>query len=47
MPIVEVQRHPARKRIDWQIRDPKGKSVEFFREVRNEIKGKVMGLIAD
>lgn len=37
---------PAKKRIDWQIRDPKGRPMEFFREVRDEIKEKVLELIA-
>lgn len=37
---------PAKKRIDWQIRDPKCKPIEFFAEVRDEIKGKVLELIA-
>jgi arsenate reductase len=36
---------PAKKRVDWKIRDPKGKPVEFFREVRDEIKEKVLKLI--
>lgn len=36
----------ATKRIDWQIRDPKGKPIEFFREIRDEIKVKVLELIA-
>lgn len=38
---------PASRRIDWQIRDPKGKPVEFFREVRNEIKERVLELIGE
>jgi len=37
---------PAKRRIDWQIRDPKGKPIWFFREVRDEIKDKVLELIA-
>jgi len=27
-------------------RDPKGRPIEFFREVRDEIKGNVLDLIA-
>lgn len=38
---------PASSRVDWKIRDPKGQSIEFFREVRDEIKGKVLKLIED
>lgn len=38
---------PAKKRIDWQLSDPKGKSVEFFREVRDEISTKVQSLLAE
>lgn len=35
---------PAKKRSDWKIRDPKGMPIEFFREVRDEIKEKVLEL---
>jgi len=35
----------ARKIIEWEIPDPKGKSIEIFREVRNMIEGKVKGLL--
>ena len=31
--------------IDWQIPDPKGKSVEEVRKIRDQIKTKVMILI--
>jgi protein-tyrosine-phosphatase len=31
--------------IDWQIPDPKGKSIEEVREIRDQIKTKVMILI--
>lgn len=36
---------PVKKRIDWQIRDPKGQSIEVFREVRDQIKEKVLNLL--
>jgi len=36
---------PAKKRIDWKIPDPKGKPVEFFREVRDQIREKVLNLL--
>ena len=32
---------PARKIIEWEIPDPKGKSIEFYREIRDIIKDKV------
>jgi protein-tyrosine-phosphatase len=31
--------------LDWQIPDPKGKSIEEVREIRDQIKTKVMVLI--
>ena len=31
--------------IDWGIEDPKGKSLEKVREIRDEIQGRVRGLI--
>ncbi len=37
---------PAKKRIDWKITDPKGKPVESFREVRDQIKEKVLNLLS-
>jgi len=37
---------PATDHIQWQIEDPKGKDLEFFRFVRQEIKKKVEGLIS-
>jgi arsenate reductase (thioredoxin) len=32
---------PAKKIIEWEIPDPKGKSIEFYREIRDIIKDKV------
>jgi len=32
---------PAKKIIEWEIPDPKGKSIEVFRRVRDFIKDKV------
>lgn len=31
--------------LDWQIPDPKGKSIEQVREIRDQIKSNVMDLI--
>jgi len=36
---------PARKNIDWDIDDPKGKSIYFFRCVRDKIEQKVKLLL--
>src|SRR3989338_134776 len=35
----------AKKRIEWRIKDPKGASIEGFREVRDEIEKKVLELM--
>jgi len=36
---------PANKHIEWQIEDPKGRDIDYFRKARDVIKLKVMGLI--
>ncbi len=36
---------PAKEHLDWQISDPKNKDIEFFRNVRDDIKNKVVKLI--
>lgn len=36
---------PAKEHLDWQINDPKNKNIEFFRNVRDDIKNKVGKLI--
>jgi len=36
---------PAKHRLDWQIPDPIGKPIEFFREVRDQIEAEVKSLI--
>jgi arsenate reductase (thioredoxin) len=38
---------PGLKRLDWALEDPKGKPVERVREIRDEVKDRVMGLLAD
>ena len=35
----------AKKRIEWRIKDPKGASIEVFREVRDDIEKKVLELL--
>jgi arsenate reductase len=37
---------PAKEKVDWQIEDPKGKGLEVFRRVRDEIGEKVKELLA-
>ncbi len=36
----------AKKRIGWNIRDPKGEPLEIFGMVRDEIEEKVKGLLS-
>lgn len=37
----------ARKIINWEIPDPKGKSIDIFREVRDLIEGKLRDLLKE
>ena len=37
----------AKKRIDWNIPDPKGNTLEFFRAIRNLIEAKVNELLSN
>ena len=38
---------PAKKIIEWEIPDPKGKSIDVFREVRDLIEDKVKALFEE
>ncbi len=38
---------PAKEYIAWNIADPKGKDINFFRQVRNVIKEKIERLLED
>ncbi|MGB8657185.1 MAG: arsenate reductase ArsC [Candidatus Zixiibacteriota bacterium] len=38
---------PAKARIEWDIPDPKGKSIQAFRETRDTIERKVQKLLED
>jgi arsenate reductase (thioredoxin) len=38
---------PAKKIIEWEIPDPKGKSTDFFREIRDIIEAKVKSLLEE
>ncbi len=37
----------AKKIIEWDIPDPKGKSIEVFRDVRDLLEGKVKSLLKE
>ena len=37
---------PGLRRDDWPLEDPKGKSVERVREIRDEVKARVANLLA-
>lgn len=37
----------TKKIIEWDIPDPKGKSIDFFREVRDLIKDKVVAFLKE
>lgn len=37
---------PGLKREDWPLSDPKGKSIEDVRKIRDEIRQRVEGLLA-
>jgi len=37
----------AKKIMEWKIPDPKGKSIDFFREVRDIIEGKLKSLLEE
>ena len=38
---------PSDKHIEWQIDDPKGMPIEFFRTARDSIKNKIDDLIKE
>ena len=38
---------PAKKRLEWNIPDPRGKGLDEFRKVRDEIEEKVRSLLAE
>lgn len=37
---------PGLRRMDWPLEDPKGKPVERVREIREEVKTRVLELLA-
>jgi len=36
---------PGLRRLDWPLEDPKGKSVERVREIRDEVRARVVALL--
>ena len=38
---------PGKTYLDWPLPDPKNQPIEVVREIRNEIKAKVVALIAE
>ena len=36
---------PGLKRDDWPLEDPKGKPIERVREIRDDVRGRVEGLL--
>ena len=39
--------YPGKRYEDWALNDPKGKSVEQVRPIRDEIEGRVRALLAE
>ena len=38
---------PGLRRDDWPLEDPKGKSIEVVRRIRDEVRARIEALIAD
>ncbi|WNV75376.1 arsenate reductase ArsC [Geodermatophilus sp. DSM 44513] len=38
---------PGKRYLDWALEDPAGKGVEAVRPIRDEIEGRVRGLLAE
>jgi len=38
---------PAKKQIDWQIEDPKGGNLIYFKEIRDKIRSNIDALTED
>lgn len=37
---------PGTRRLDWELQDPKGLPIERVREIRDDIRGRVIDLLA-
>ena len=46
-PVVRVLQGFAGREVVWQVRDPVGQSMEVYRQVRDEIEGKVAELLQE
>jgi arsenate reductase len=38
---------PGKRYLDWQLEDPAGKGVESVRPIRDEIEGRIRGLLTE
>lgn len=38
---------PGARRADWALEDPKGKSIERVREIRDEVRARVVALLEE
>jgi arsenate reductase (thioredoxin) len=38
---------PGKRYLDWQLEDPAGKGVDSVRPIRDEIEGRIRGLLAE
>lgn len=38
---------PPEKTVDWKLDDPAGKPIDEYRKVRDDIKSRIIGLIAE
>ena len=39
--------YPGTRRVEWELADPAGQGIEMVREVRDDIKSRVEGLVAE
>ena len=39
--------YPGKRYLDWELTDPAGQPIEVVRRVRDEIRERVLGLLAD
>lgn len=39
--------YPGKRYLDWQIDDPAGQPIEIVREIRDELKLRVVGLLSE
>ena len=38
---------PGLRRLDWPLEDPKGKPIERVREIRDDVRGRVLELLSE